>query len=333
MAYTGARSTWQRWLHQPQTDWLRRVVFQLHLWTGLSVGVYIWMISVTGSLLVYRDDLFRIATPPPIVLHGNGHRLTDPELRDAATQVHPGFTVTRITRARNPDQAVTLALRRGAEVQSRLFDPYTGKDLGNAVPFGIWLVSKLLELHDDLLGGRTGRKVNGLGAGLALLLACTGIVIWWPGIKTWRRHLTIHRGVGWRRFLWELHGVIGFWSLGFLMLFGVSGLYLANPQPFQDLADRLQPLTPQNADSRLVDQVMYWLAYVHFGRLGGRGISWCGRGLCNSVTKATWAAFGLAPAGLFVSGALVWWNRVLRPRTRVDRAIRASSSRTTARMP
>ena len=31
--------------------------------------------------------------------------------------------------------------------------------------------------------------------------------------------------------------MIGFWSLGFILLFAVSGAYLGNPQPFQDLAD------------------------------------------------------------------------------------------------
>jgi len=177
-------------------------------------------------------------------------------------------------------------------------------------------VSKLLSLHDDLLAGPTGRKVNGLGALLLLVLAATGIVIWWPGIKTWRRSLTVHRGTGWKRVTWELHSMIGFWSLGFILLFGITGLYLGNPEPIQDLADYLEPLTPENAGLRIGDRIIYWLAYLHFGRLGGRGISWCGRGLCDSTTKAIWAVFGLAPAIMFVTGAIIWWTRVIGPRRR-----------------
>ncbi len=97
-----------------------------------------------------------------------------------------------------------------------------------------------------------------------LALAVTGLVIWWPGIKTWRRSLTLHRGVGWKRLTWHLHSMIGFWSLGFMLVFGVSGVYLAIPEPFQDLADRLEPLTAANAGVRIVDQVIYWLAYLAF---------------------------------------------------------------------
>ena len=49
----------KRWVHQPQRVWLRRVLFQVHLWTGICLGLYVLMISLTGSVLVYRNELFR----------------------------------------------------------------------------------------------------------------------------------------------------------------------------------------------------------------------------------------------------------------------------------
>src|SRR5947209_5797570 len=56
---------WQRWVRQPQKMWLRRALFQVHLWTGIGVGLYILMISVTGSVLVYQNELYTAATPEP----------------------------------------------------------------------------------------------------------------------------------------------------------------------------------------------------------------------------------------------------------------------------
>jgi uncharacterized iron-regulated membrane protein len=246
----------------------------------------------------------------------SGPRLTDEQLNEAAARAYPGYAVSRITRARNPDQAVDIAFRGSTDLKNRLFDPYTGKDLGDSVPLGIWLVSKLIQLHDDLLAGTTGRRVNGFGALLLVVLTLTGIVIWWPGIRTWRRSLTVHRRVGWQRFTWDLHSMIGFWGLGFILLFGITGAYLGNPQPFQDLADRIQPPTDANAGVRTVDQVIYWLAFLHFGRINGIGIPCRGRGFCDAATKLIWAVFGLAPAAMFVTGALMWWNRVLRKKLR-----------------
>ena len=50
---------WQRWIWQPQTAWLRKATFQLHLWSGIGIGLYVLMVSVTGSVLVYRNELYR----------------------------------------------------------------------------------------------------------------------------------------------------------------------------------------------------------------------------------------------------------------------------------
>jgi len=307
-------TVWQRWIRQPQKIWLRRALFQVHLWSGIALGLYILMISVTGSVLVYRNELFRAATARPILSKGSGPRLTDAQLAEAARRRYPGYQVGRINRARNLDQAVDVSLSRGHATKIRLFDPRSGSDLGNSVPTGIWLVSNLIDLHDNLLAGPNGRKVNGAGALASLALTVTGLAIWWPGIKKWPRSLTLHRGVGWKRMNWHLHSMIGFWSLGFMLVFGLSGIYLSLPEPIQDLADRLEPPTAANAGARIGDRIIYWLAYLHFGRINGIGIPCSGPGLCDQATKAVWAIFGLAPAVMFVTGAIMWWNRVLRPR-------------------
>jgi uncharacterized iron-regulated membrane protein len=307
-------SLWQRWVRQPQKIWLRKALFQVHLWTGIATGLYILMISVSGSVLVYRNELYRAATPDPIISKGPGPRLTDDQLKEFATRLYSGFRVVHIGRALDADQAVDVWLRRGDDIKKRLFDPRSGRDVGDSVATGIRLVSKLLDLHDNLLAGEAGRRVNGLGALAVLALAATGLVIWWPGIRTWRRSLSLHRGSGWKRLTWELHSMIGFWSVGFLLVFAVSGVYLANPELFQDLADRMEPLTATNAGARIGDRIIYWVAILHFGRINGIGIPCRGPGLCDQTTKAIWALFGMAPAAMFVSGAIMWWNRVLLPR-------------------
>jgi uncharacterized iron-regulated membrane protein len=305
---------WQRWISHPQNVWLRKALFQLHLWSGIGIGLYVLVISVTGSIVVYSNELYRAATPDPVIVSQSGPRLAEDQLKAAATRMYPGYTAVGISGGQKPDQAVTVTFSGPGGRKDRLFNPYTGKDMGDAVPLSIRFVSKLLELHDDLLAGPTGRKINGFGGLLLIVLALTGIVVWWPGIKTWRRSLTVHRKVGWRRFTWDLHSMLGFWMLAFILLFGLSGVYLGNAQYFQDLADRLYPPTAENAGVRIVDQVIYWLAYLHFGRINGIGIPCRGPGLCDQATKLVWALAGLAPAAMFVTGAVMWWNRVVRKR-------------------
>ena len=170
----------------------------------------------------------------------------------------------------------------------------------------------MLDLHDNLLGGRTGRKINGIGALFFIVLSVTGAVIWWPGVQSWRRSLTFDIRANWKRLNWSLHSVLGFWFMPFVLMWGISGAYLSLPDPFSAVVDYLEPFDASDPSERIGDRVLYWLAYLHFGRLGGRGIPWCGRGFCNSTTKAIWAFAGLVPLALLITGGLMWWSRVVR---------------------
>lgn len=305
-------STWQGWAQHPRRQPLRRALFQVHLWSGIGLGLYIFFISVTGSVLVYRNELLVWVTPEPHVSTAAGPLLSDAQLREAALRSRPGHRVTRIDRHYDPDFAVEIWLQEEGKVTRRLFDPRSGEDVGPATPAGVLVVTTLMAVHDNFLAGPTGRVVNGVAAMAVLLVALTGAVLWWPGSARWRRSLAVHRGVSWKRFNWELHSMVGFWSFGFILVFTLSGIYLCFPDAFHAFADRVQPLTSDNAGERFVDKFLYWLAFLHFGRINGIGLPCAGPGLCDQSVKAVWALFGLAPAAMFVTGSLMWWNRVLR---------------------
>ena len=52
---------WTRWLRRPQNVWLRRALFQIHLWTGIGTGLYVLLISITGSAIVFRNEIYQSA--------------------------------------------------------------------------------------------------------------------------------------------------------------------------------------------------------------------------------------------------------------------------------
>jgi uncharacterized iron-regulated membrane protein len=49
---------WRQWLRRPKTTWARKVVFQLHLWSGLLLGLYVVVVCASGSALVFRNDIY-----------------------------------------------------------------------------------------------------------------------------------------------------------------------------------------------------------------------------------------------------------------------------------
>jgi uncharacterized iron-regulated membrane protein len=52
-----AKSNWKLWVHQPQRLWLYNALFHVHFMIGALVSIYIGLISLTGSIIVYRDEL------------------------------------------------------------------------------------------------------------------------------------------------------------------------------------------------------------------------------------------------------------------------------------
>ena len=302
---------WSRWTRSPQQLWLRRAVFQIHLWCGIGLGLYIFVICLTGSVLVYRNELYTAFSPQPVVVDAAGESMTVDELTSIALRAYPGWEVRDVRPGETATHAVEVSLRRDGATRRRLFDPFTGEDLGDPLPRGYRATAWLLDLHDNLLAGPTGRRVNGIGALVLMMLSITGAIIWWPGTTRWRRSLVVETQADWKLTNWSLHSAFGFWCWPFIFMWAVTGAYLSFPAIFSAIVDYLEPFDETNPVEHIGDRVMYWLAFLHFGRLGGRGIPGCG-GICNSTTKALWALVGLVPPALFVTGALMWWNRVLR---------------------
>jgi uncharacterized iron-regulated membrane protein len=298
-------SSWRAWKERPQTLFLRKAIFQIHLWTGLMLALYVVVISLSGSILVYRSDLEVLFAPKPRLVAPGATLLSEDELSAAAQRMFPQYQVREVHFAAVPNQAADVELTRNGKTRKELLNPYTGEDLGYAVPAGFRFTDWLLDFHDNLLGGPTGRRVNGVAGALVVLSGLTGLVIWWPGIRRWRRNLLLDLRSGWRQTTWSLHSVFGFWFVGFVVMWGFTGVYLAYHEVFDHMVGYLEPFA---GAERFGDRVLYWIGYAHFGRFGGR-IPGCGRGACNETFKAIWALAAIVPILLAVTGAILWWNR------------------------
>ena len=56
------------WLRRPKSVWLRKALFQIHLWTGIALGLYVFVISITGSAIVFRNELYNSLWPGPRIV-------------------------------------------------------------------------------------------------------------------------------------------------------------------------------------------------------------------------------------------------------------------------
>jgi uncharacterized iron-regulated membrane protein len=278
------QTVWQQWVQRPQSFWIRKAFFQVHLWLGIGIGLYVLTISISGSAIIYRRDLMRNSPRQAVIVPASGQRMSVEELTRRALRAYPAYEVDNIREAQAPDEPDDVVLERAHKRIERLFDPYSGSDLGNPHSMIERMVEWLADLHDNLLAGQTGRLVNGIGACLVTLLALTGVTIWWPGIKNWRRSTTVNWKANFSRFNWDLHSAVGFWCSSFVLVWGISGIYFCFPGVFRPL---------------IGGSFLSWIAQLHMGRF-----DW--------LTQALWTILGLVPAISAGTGGLMWWNRVLR---------------------
>lgn len=290
-------NAWQRWLQAPQTTLVRRGLFQVHLWLGVMFGLYVLVISVSGTALLLKSPFYTWFEPKTLVPLET-EPLRGDELKARMAEVYEGYDLGFTIEAFDDDDATYIVLQKDGEFIPHYFNQFTGLDMGPARPMPIKAVEWVADIHDDLLLGRDpGRTINGIGGGLFVLMSITGLILWWQGRRRWWEGLIILPRSS-RSLLWQLHSFLGFWGLVLMLAWGVSGVQLGFPQQIQAFFTFIgfeeQGFRPSGG-------VMGFFREVHFAQPGGQ----------NVFARWGWIIASLLPTLLFISGVIVWWRRVV----------------------
>jgi uncharacterized iron-regulated membrane protein len=244
---------------------VRRVMFQVHMWVGLILGVFLVAVSLSGSILVYDDKLSEIFSPAPKATTA-GQRLPLAMLvntaRDAAAErgvqgqaqiLLPAevgdAAIVRITpapRGRGEGARAGGGERRqaappagppraGGGLQVYL-DPASGQVLGTARPGLSPVFAFLHQFHGSLRLGRDfGRPFVGWLGVAMLALGVTGLVLWWPKRGQWKYAFLVRKTATGLRFHRELHAAAGIWIFLVFMAVSFSGVAITFPQTIRGL--------------------------------------------------------------------------------------------------
>lgn len=223
----------RRFIRHPQAVFLRRAVFQIHLWTGVAVGLYVLMISLSGSVLVFERD-FTNDAPDAGAEIANARPVVYEDLLAAVLKENPTYELDSVDMRSRKRRVVSMTFKEGQRKRVFYFDGYTGGVI-RKVDFDAThgTIAFLESLHNELLGGRRGAVANGIGGLILALLCVTGIILWWPGKRVWKRALTINWRARWRRINFDLHSSVGFWTLAVLSMWAVTGAYFIFPDAIQ----------------------------------------------------------------------------------------------------
>ena len=220
---------------------LRRLLFQLHMWIGLILGLLLALLGLSGSVLVYDDAIADFLAPVPQAV-AKGEVLPLDKIVEAARGV-AGQGAMQISLPREPGDAisvrVTQSARRNAEgsvppAATQIFiDPISGAVLGSRKAQLPPILALAHQLHGNFLMGRDGRVFVGWLGVAMLILGATGLVLWWPKRGQWKYAFFVRRTAKGLRFHRELHAATGIWIFVVFMAVSFSGVVLAFPNLMQ----------------------------------------------------------------------------------------------------
>ncbi|HET9525084.1 MAG TPA: PepSY-associated TM helix domain-containing protein [Pyrinomonadaceae bacterium] len=212
---------------------LRKIIFWCHLPVGVTAGIVILIMSVTGVLLAYEKQItswadtrgYRAAPPAHETRHLPVETLV------AKAREARGANPTAITLKSDPEAPAEIAFGR----ETSLFvNPYSGHVLGEGSQRVRSFFRTVTDWHRWLGAKGDNRNVARAITGACnlgfLFLVASGFYLWWP--RSW--NLKAVRNVTWfrrglpakaRDFNW--HNTIGFWSAIPLFIIVISAVVIS----------------------------------------------------------------------------------------------------------
>lgn len=222
----------------------KKLMSKLHLWFGLTIGILIFIISTTGALYVFKDEIQNYLRKD-VIYHG------EPDIRH---KIPLSFSVLEKkvndqTKEPYPIHWVTVPLDKSRSYQFHYFEknldawnyfdefvvyktayvnPFTGKVLAvydekngffNIVKFIHW---------SFLLKSSWGTYVVGIPVLIFIFMLISGIILWWPKNKKARKQRIWFQWKNiksWRRKNYDLHSILGFYSAFVALIVAITGVF------------------------------------------------------------------------------------------------------------
>nr|WP_218176614.1 sulfite reductase flavoprotein subunit alpha [Pseudomonas costantinii] len=230
---------------------MKKTLFQLHWFFGITAGLVLALMGITGAAVSFQDEILRALNPTVLSVEKREAGVLPPAELVRKLEATEGKTVSMLWVESDSGNAARVFFtappgeRRG---QMRYFDPYTGDYMGDAV--GQDVLSFVLQLHRFLAIGETGRNITGACTLMLVFFCLSGLYLRWPRqVASWRAWLTLDWRKKGRSFNWDLHSVFGTWCLLFYLFSALTGLYWSYDWYNQGLTKLLSD-APQNERMR-----------------------------------------------------------------------------------
>ena len=206
---------------------LRKIIFELHKILGLTTGIVVFIVAITGCCWAFRDEIESLYDDYKKVSPQNKPILTPTEAKMYAMEVFPNNHVHG-TLFKKADDAIEVIFYDPEPefYQSVFLNPYTGKVIqvdDHLSGFFAFILKGHMRLW---LPKEIGEQVVGASILIFMVIIFSGIFLWIPKK---RKNLKQRLGFNWKdstrwkRKNFDLHTVIGFYICSLALILAFTG--------------------------------------------------------------------------------------------------------------
>lgn len=211
----------------------RRVVFWLHQIIGLGLGLFLGLLALSGSILIFGDPMDRSLYPDLLQVSSaqNPTPVSTATLWQRLEEAHLSSKIQRIRVPRNATSPYEVCLK-SPDTACVYINPYDAHIMGSRIPDQSFK-RRLFLLHSHLWSGDTGESLVGVLGILLLLMSLSGLWLWWPRTRVQAAAAPGPKENPWTQTSYRLHRWLGFTMCLFLVLSSMTGIGLAFEKPVE----------------------------------------------------------------------------------------------------
>ncbi|WP_300601290.1 PepSY-associated TM helix domain-containing protein [Niabella sp.] len=220
-----------------------------HLYLGIIAGAILCVVGLTGSILVFADEIDQALNKDLFRAMEHQRRHPIEAVATLVPQKYPGKKVDYVFLPKENDPNISYVCYNFTTEEQFFINPYTATLTGKRL-YHSSFIGFVTELHTNLLMHGPGQYLVGLATLCLLILTISGLRLWVPQQyrkwKQWRSVLTVNFRSGWKRQNYDWHNVLGVYSAPVIVMLSLTGLALTFGPVFIALLFMLTGRSPQS---------------------------------------------------------------------------------------
>lgn len=170
----------------------RKLIYQIHLWLSIPLGLIITVICFSGATLVFKDEIRSALGMPKVIAHATQHQK---QSADVSADSVKAF------------QRKVDRMKKAGMTDKPDFFTYTAR------------------LHKSLFAGKVGKYIVTYTTLFFVAILVSGVWIVWPrNRRQWRERFKVDTKKGRRKLWFDLHTSLGYWAVLWLLLLALTGV-------------------------------------------------------------------------------------------------------------